>query len=455
MIFALVAVILIALAVAFRPLEASVAILVGSAVASLAVLVASRAPTVSFEARVVQVESSTDAPPSFTKGLPMLLLAALGVRMMVAIFVNSTRLWVSFGPDAVGWEAIGRSFFEYLSGASHFSPDFIDHPDSRTIYAVVNGLSVALFGSARYPLSFLNCFIGILAALLSGKLAERIYGPEAGRRALLLGLFFPSLMLWGAMNLREVWAHVAILTFVLAGMTVRQRISPKSLSFLLLALLFVVALRRYLVPLLLLSFFLSFFLIRIRHLPYAIVSLGLVVLVVSQYGEALGMTEVTVGVESLDRIQRLREGLAYGGSAYGANVDTSTIGGALRYLPTGMMLFLFSPFPWNISSWQQAIAAPEALAWAFLCLQGIRQGLSDIRTRLTDIALPALLIAFMTIAYGLVSGNEGTAFRHRAQVMMLALPFAAAWQCRKRVRAGASREFGPQMPQMATFEASR
>ena len=69
----------------------------------------------------------------------------------------------------------------------------------------------------------------------------------------------------------------------------------------------------------------------------------------------------------------MRRGLAYGGSAYGADVDTTTVGGALTYLPEGIIRFLGSPFPWTARSARQLMTVPESLIWYYLLLRAVRE----------------------------------------------------------------------------------
>ncbi|MEM1024824.1 MAG: hypothetical protein AAGD10_03215 [Myxococcota bacterium] len=359
------------------------------------------------------------------------MLLALGIRMAISLLVNSTTLWLSFSPDAIGWENLGTLFRDYLLGRQIDPPSFLQSFQSQTFYASLNGLFLLAFGSSRFTASLFNCFVGVGVALLSAQLARRLHGEEARRRCLLLCLFFPSLVLWSGLNLREVWAHGAILLFVLSGMRIRERVDLVSLSLLFGALFAVGLLRPYLIPLLGLSLAASFFVIRLRQLPAIVAAILALVMVSKSFDFGLFGVDELISVESLQTAQRLRSGLAYGGSAYGQNADTSTLSGALTYLPWGLLQFYFSPLPWSVRSWQQLLAAPEVFIWAGLAYQGFRQILSDLARKGTASVLPVLVVLTLSLAYSLVSGNEGTAFRHRAQVVVLILPFTAAWQTRR------------------------
>ena len=81
-----------------------------------------------------------------------------------------------------------------------------------------------------------------------------------------------------------------------------------------------------------------------------VVALASVFLVSAE--DLLGFRAGLVSEASLETLQNIRAGMAYGNSAYGAGADTTTVAGALAYLPVGVAYFLGAPFPWSLSSWR-------------------------------------------------------------------------------------------------------
>jgi hypothetical protein len=127
------------------------------------------------------------------------------------------------------------------------------------------------------------------------------------------------------------------------------------------------------------------------------------------------------------------------GSAFGQGYDTSTLQGALRYLPVGLAFFLFAPFPWAIESVLQLATLPEVLLWYALVPFTVL-GLRDLRHRQYSAGLLLVgVLAIVVSSYALVEGNFGTAYRHRSQVLPLFFVFAgrglASWWERRRERA--------------------
>ncbi len=358
------------------------------------------------------------------------IMAAIGVRWLAAIALNLSPLWRQFAPDAVFYTLAGEAIRESWS-----SPNVdlaLWFGKSKAIfYPYLNAISHAVFGSSRYPLSFLNGVIAVAAAYNYGLLARRMYGPRAQRIAFMLSAFFPSLIIWTSMNIRESWSYFALSLVLLGADQLRQRVSVSSLGIMLSGLVLLSVLRAYLIPLVGTGLVLSFLVVRMRQLPYALMGLAVVVGAFVLFGDALGVTGV-LGDDPLERVNVMRHQLAFGGSAYGSDVDTSTPMGALTYLPLGIARFLLSPFPWNISSWRQLIALPESLAFAYVLYYGLREA---IRTGWRESAKGALLIFVLAVtvcAYGLASGNEGTAYRHRGQIVFMVFVLAGGAFTRRR-----------------------
>ena len=365
------------------------------------------------------------------------IVIAIVVRLFMVLFLNATPLWRSFAPDALGWEAFGQRQLDYWTGAVGYPEVWMQGLNGQTLYAGLNAVSLWLFGTARYPLSILNAMIGIVAAAVFARLAEEIWDAKVGRRTFLLGLFFPSMMVWTCMSIREAWAYLALGLFLLGLQKLRNEIALTPVLLVLVALPMLLAIRTYLVPLVVVASALSLVVVRVRQLPYALVALGLLTLVIGGFGEELGITTELASDARLEEAHRLRNGLAYGGSSYGTEADTRTWSGLVAYLPEGIVRFLFSPFPWAIRSWRQAITLPESLVWMYLFYQAMRGIWQQARRNLAAIATPWFVCTLITLAYAVVSGNEGTAYRHRAQVMIVLFMFAAVHQVRGRASAAA------------------
>ena len=363
-----------------------------------------------------------------------LVALAVVVRLAVVVAVNYSDLWRSFAPDAHAWEAWGKAL------SNNWGALFAGTYEGRiNPHIIANGALASIFGDSRVPTSVFNTLFGISLAFVLRALARDLYGGRVGQRAFVFMLFFPSLVLWQSQNLKDVWSEVATAGLALAvvrfGEVGRSRVGALALGGLSLA--FATWTRPYLSVILTAAVLISLASAKASRIPSAV----LVALLAVFGGKLAGLDEV-FSEETLVTIDQARKGLAYGGSAYGSDVDTTTLGGALAYFPEGLVRFLFAPFPWEIDSWLQVMALPESLFFLFLSIQAFRQVLAD-SSNLRRVLVPLAFFFCIAGSYALASGNEGTAFRHRAQVFGFVVLLAAAHQIRKRRAREGVREAEP------------
>jgi hypothetical protein len=158
-----------------------------------------------------------------------------------------------------------------------------------------------------------------------------------------------------------------------------------------------------------------------RNFIVAVV-LALTGLVMIQQGVVGKVTESRL---SLEAVAEVRQDMATGGSAFEAQVDISTPGAAIAFLPVGLAYFFFSPFPWQITTFLKALALPEILFLYYLTPSIVRGLRWSLRNRFVRSAHLLLLTSLIAASYALGSGNVGTMYRHRAQAVIFLLIFAA------------------------------
>ena len=109
----------------------------------------------------------------------------------------------------------------------------------------------------------------------------------------------------------------------------------------------------------------------------------------------------------------------------GIGADVSTVGGAVGFLPTGLVYFLLAPFPWSVTTVLQRVTLPESLVWYVLFLCVLRGSWLALRYDPRAYTVLVGVLGIVTFSYALVEGNVGTAYRHRAQVLPLFFVLAA------------------------------
>jgi hypothetical protein len=138
---------------------------------------------------------------------------------------------------------------------------------------------------------------------------------------------------------------------------------------------------------------------------------------------------------TLDRLQTTREDQAtWGQSGFGREYDVSTPAGAVAALPTGLVYLLFAPCPWAVSGLRQALVLPETLVWYALMPAFVRGLNHAVRHRLRSVLPILVFAASLTVAYALMQGNVGTAYRQRTQVTMFFFVFMGVGLVERRRR---------------------
>lgn len=365
--------------------------------------------------------------------LKRLLLYGFALRIALAVVLEWTGWSVRFAPDEETYAATGRLMALYWAGDILVRPGRFS-TNQPLGYFYVNAAIFYLFGNSQIWVKVLNAFIGAFSARYVFFLARDLFGRAVARRSALLCEFFPSLVLWSVLNIRDVWVVFLILFISWKSYVVVRSYSPGALVGVVLASLVLSWFRDYLFYVVAIPPVVAILIGRRSHLGrnflLAMVA-GLGVLLLVQHAKA-GAT--AADRMTLEALSKARQDLAIGGSTVGESVDISTPGGALAYLPTGLAYFLFSPFPWQITSVLKLFALPEMLLIYYLTPSMIRGIRYTIRTRFREALQILLVTSLLTISYALGEGNVGTLYRHRAQAISMYLMFAAAGLELKKTR---------------------
>jgi hypothetical protein len=131
-----------------------------------------------------------------------------------------------------------------------------------------------------------------------------------------------------------------------------------------------------------------------------------------------------------------REGTSSGPGVIHPGWGLRSWGEAIAYAPLGVVTFVIAPFPWQVRNLAQLAAALENLVLlAMMILAGARPS----RLRSLDWGAAAFTVAFGALgilAFGLIEGNAGIAFRHKTQFLpSMLIVLAAAWPVARTRRA--------------------
>ena len=363
--------------------------------------------------------------------------SAFLVRAVVAIVIHLFVTPGLFAPDESTYDFRGELLAKYWRGEIPVDPtnDFLG--EGKGYYYIVAALYFP-FGQLPLLPKLLNAWIGSLAVLELFRLTRLIGGNEtAALRAAKFMAFFPSIILWSSVMVRDVWVQWLLMRLAremaeLKGRLLLSRVVSAGLMIWALTLF-----RSYLLYAVVGPFVLSFFVGRSKDAMRNLF-LGSALAIGLAYFGALGGTGAGKG-QTLDlvELQQLRSWSSKVGvadSAFGSDADISTVGGALSFLPTGLAYFFFAPFPWQVGSIRQSLAIPETLFF-YTLVPGIVSGfLFLFRKRLIESLAVLLVTMTVTFGYAIGQGNVGTLYRHKAQVIGFYYAFAAIGQELRRGR---------------------
>jgi hypothetical protein len=361
----------------------------------------------------------------------------LGLRVALAILLHLFVSELLFAPDQTTYDFFSGWLARYWSGETLVYPPKLINPGPKGYYYIVGALYY-VFGAFPIVPKLVNALVGALTVPLTYDAALSVSRrPEVALRAATWSATFPSLVLWSSQNIRDVWIVLLIVFICREALRLHER--PRVLPALRLtaALLLIGQFRAYILFAVTAPILVSF-VIRGRTHLLRNAFLGMAVAGVVIYSDRASGQDKRLRFADLEALQEMRHYTSIGGSAYQESVDISTPGRALAFLPKGLAFFLLAPYPWTIRNVRQLVTLPEMLFFYALIPSILRGGRDLLRSRSPGALMLLLITLGLTLGYALGEANAGAAYRHRAQVLVFLLIFAAAgWEARLRASAAA------------------
>ena len=350
---------------------------------------------------------------------------ALAARLVVALLIH---FWVAsdetFAPDQRAYHQGGQLLAGHWAGEIPAPPDSL-LPAGRKGYYYVVGFLYFLFGAYSLIPKLVNCLVGALIVPTVFDLALRMgANTRAALRAATFATWFPSLVLWSALNIRDAWIVLLIALICRESLILQDRPNPTALFVLVAAVLVIVQFRDYILFAVTGPMIVSFLARNSRNVGRN-VALGAIAATLVIYADQAAGANRKLRTFDLEEIQEIRYWNTVGASSQFEQADISTPAKALLFLPKGLAYFLLAPFPWMLGSIRQVLAVPETLFFYSLFLPMYRGVRHLIRHHLGSSLMALLITAGLTLGYALGEGNAGTAYRHRAQLLSFFLIFAA------------------------------
>jgi 4-amino-4-deoxy-L-arabinose transferase-like glycosyltransferase len=340
-----------------------------------------------------------------------------------------------FGGDALTYDSFGFALLKVWEG----NKDYQVALDIFTGGGAASGWGMLYMVAAIYKVvgrnmlavQYVNSILGAATAPIAYLISMELFPHKrVARICALLTAFFPSMVLWTSQGLKDGPIVFLLAVSMIATLRLGNRFSFKDLAALALALCGLLTLRFYVFYIVVIAITTAFLLGRrpltaqsfLRQFAIMIViGLALTYFGVSRYAT---LQFETYG--NFEQLQRMRTDASMSAqSGFGQDIDVSTPAGALSAIPLGFSYLLLAPFPWQMASPRQMITLPEMVIWwaSFpLLVLGLWFALKH---RLREVAPIMIFITLLTLAYSILQGNVGTAYRQRAQLLVFYFVFVA------------------------------
>jgi hypothetical protein len=313
---------------------------------------------------------------------------------------------------------------------------YYSHSRTASAYDYLNGLIVTWLGKSPLVLFFLNSLLGALSIILIYLICLRLIGKGPARYAAIFYCFWPSIVLWSTQNLKEPICSFLIYLGLLGLLTLSKKFSPWYILWFILCTFGLLKIRPPLAATMGMIFFVFFISLILGKRNKVIfitggLILGLGIFWFLRHYPALPFVKGLIFKEGrfdvsylLNSLNYTRTSRAFGGSAIMPGLEYKSLFHLLAFMPVGLILVFFAPFPWQLGSAMQLMAFPETLIWYVLfpfSMLGVVHSFRNNRHQTTIIVAYILMTALIL---GLGEGNIGTLFRHRSIIMGLCLIFA-------------------------------
>jgi hypothetical membrane protein len=360
-------------------------------------------------------------------------LVALAVHLVIGLLITSSDVLVNYlGPDARTYNAGARALVDHWA---HGGAAPLFQSGKEGYYYVLGALYWA-FGASTFGGIALNAVFGAALVPVVSDTTHRLFGAAAARYTAPLMLLVPGMIVWTSQLLKEAPFLLLLALAANAAARLVDRISLGSLLVLALALPLLLTLRGQLAIVILGGLVLG--IVLGRQVLSGGVFGGIIasLLIAAVVGLGVGSAGYGKAVNSnLQEANLVRQGLAEAGnSGFQSEADISTVGRALSFLPTGLVVVAVGPFPWQLGGARQLVAIPDIIAWWYLIVMFASGWLAARRRsgrRLLVLVIPA--VACM-IEIALVVGNYGTIVRERMQILVLLAPVMALGLAVRRAR---------------------
>ncbi|GEK57699.1 hypothetical protein CHL76_01210 [Marinococcus halophilus] len=302
-------------------------------------------------------------------------------------------------------------------------------------YSILTTIIYFLLGENPIYMQLLNAFFGALTIYVIFLICLKLFNKRVAYLTSIIIALWPTYIFFISMQMRESLAIFFITLLIYFFINWLNDFKIKNLIGVLIALIFSALIREQnavLVTLILFPFVIVHFwknsnkYLKIFSVIFSFVGLIIAFLILN-----------VSGYLSYLNLNYISEEMNYrtdGETAYLAWMNYSSIFDLIIYSPIRLIYFVYTPFPWQITDFQQAISFLESIVliiMTFYILKNIKKIINYSLYKKGFFFLIAFCLLGL-IANGLIDSNVGTAIRHKLQYLYLfIILFVAAWDYNK------------------------
>src|ERR1044071_6432164 len=365
--------------------------------------------------------------------LMRLFILALVLRIVLATVIYVGHMEEFFGGDANTYDIFGQSLVEAWHGNEYHQARYEGCVASGAsawgmIYLVAAVYEV--IGANMLAIQLINAAIGAATAIVVYHAAQTLFANKrVSQVAAVLVAFFPSLVLWSSQALKDGLIIMALALSILATLRLMEKITATYVVVLIGCLLALFSLRFYIFYMMCAavagSFVLGMKTLSAQAFLHRFIAVGVIGLAFTWFGVLQSAGTQLERYANLKQIQTSREDQAAAGSGFMKDVDVQTTEGALTVIPMGLLYLIFAPFPWQFTTLRQTITLPEMIVWWLLFPMLVLGLWYSMKHRLRQVSPIIIFTTMLTLAYSLLHGNVGTAYRQRSQLLVFYFIFVA------------------------------
>lgn len=374
------------------------------------------------------------------------MAVAFILRLIALIIIQyyclSKGLLDIFG-DAADNISRGHMMGNYLNGRIKHLPELFGirfDVYNCHILTYLNVIFFALFEDDIFSLKYLNILCVLLVGWLIYDLTAKIYNSKAGKLAMGIVLFWPTIFLWSITDLKDTHFILAIMGMLWSiDKAISRKKFKSSFLFLILATIFFIYfiglrfhfrfIALFYFAILAIYFILRWNTKRRLHKGIRLLFLLLVIfcalflLKEKLYQFTIGLYEASI---ASNRGFLSSGGINYDLFSNSGDVNIYSVKFFIKFLFRSWFHFMLEPLPWNIASFKMVSIYPFMLFWYFMLLFSVIGIIKICRIGQADrvFSLFMFLVIFIT-ANSMSIANIGTAFRLRDNIVPIVAVLAS------------------------------